>query len=226
MTAVRITGGLKRLLSIPRGRVTVGAVGVALLATWPFGGLKESREAIGHAHPMLANHSVNVAPFRISVVGTTTYTKLTKTEGDGTVSTVFQPDHPGELVMMLKVDVVNTSPRPVEWRMLEARSADDLVTLSQNVIYIRDRSAPSATAPEQVYDLDDATEVGSLNPGVTYHLGVVWSYPGPAQATVQVGLAELAWKPDPFSGSVDEWFDPNPTATLTVPVTDKTAAAS
>lgn len=219
---VGVWGPLRRVARVPPGRLTLGAVACALLASVPFGGLDRAQGSVQHARPVGLQQGVDTGPVSIAVTKAESLARLRQINSDGSSVDLIKPG-PGDGVMLVFADVVNTSRHPISTALVTPRPGSEI---GDEVLYVLGDQVPVGQSAVQVLDADDATLVDVLNPGVTYHLAFAWEYAGAVPAQLGIGLVRLSYAPDLVSKDVLEWQHPEPAAKLSVPVVDKTLGSS
>jgi hypothetical protein len=200
-------------------RVVTGVV-AALVAVSPFGAWSEVE---AQADPLTAGTPVEVGPFEVTVVKAATADELG-----------YLTPAPGNHMLAVVVDVTNTgevpeysstfgnavpAPRNVGIVPQEpladlgagddaasdgARDPEDDPSGSAGPEEPEKPELPSAT----IVNIEDATNVGILNPGVTYRVALIWEQSDEwSGGTLPLEMVELEWvEEDPLGLDDGHWF--------------------
>lgn len=184
-------------------RVVAGVV-AALVAVTPFGAWGEVE---AQADPLTPGTAVEVGPFEVTVVRAVTADELS-----------YLTPAPGNHLLALVVDVTNTGD-VAEYTSTFGRA----VPAPRNVGIIPQEPPAGAEAADQpdeprlpspsVLNVEDATSLTFLNPGVSYQLALIWEQSDRWSGTaVPVEMLELEWVEDDPQGLDDGHWFPNQVA--------------
>jgi hypothetical protein len=131
------------------------------------------------------------------------------------------PRAAGNHLIVVLLDAENLSRESVGSHLLSPVSREKSY-LNRNLVVLDDRLAPESPS---VYDADSKVAVSALSPGLTYRLALVWEFSGTLPERLPLGLAELTLRGETISPDELAWQDPEETATVTLPVEDRTTGS-
>ncbi|HEX7738200.1 MAG TPA: hypothetical protein VF426_00980 [Marmoricola sp.] len=199
LTSAATTFVVKR----PRSQKLGALAGVALLVTAPFGGLRSAAD-VPPEH-VSVDKPLMVGPFRFTFVKAVTVSDL---------EPAAKPSVEGGRLFVIEARVSNPGERPEP--VIELTRA--LTVQDAGVAPDTDGSA----ATPDMYDVDDSTTLsGSINPGVSYLVALVWDQqPGWTGDHARLRIARQEYRDkDPLT--LDDhtwWLMDDALATATVPV--------
>ncbi len=179
------------VLARPRRQKIGAVVVVALLVSAPFGGLRKAPppapEVVGIDRPLM------VGPFRFTFVKAVTVADL---------APVVRPSTPGGRLFVVEAQVSNPGTRP-----------ERLITLTQALTVqgagiANIHGSPTTPRAYYVKDGTDLSGGGSMNPGTSYLVALVWDQaPGWSgdRAHLRVGRLEYRER-DPLTLSDKSWW--------------------
>ncbi|MFT4286287.1 hypothetical protein [Nocardioides sp.] len=212
--------GAARLRGIPRTHLTVGAAGIALVATVPFGGLRQSYEETHPAVAATVDQVLHADPFDVTITGASVVDVLRSYRSDGTESSVLTPAE-GNSLLILRATVLNASDAAVDDILLDVAPLISGEPLSRDAVFYARLGDDAEIADSTVLSADDASWISTVNPSVPYHLAIAIEFSGPLPTSVDLGVARLSYDFDAIALGVRRWQHPEPAYQLTVPVVDK-----
>lgn len=196
-------------------RVTAGIV-AALVAISPFGAWSE---VAAQADPLVTGTPVEVGPFEVTVLKASTADEL-----------AYLVPKQGNHLLAVVADVTNIGTVPeyssTLGRAIPAPKGAGIVpevpldqlgadTATADTASPGPSPSPAPEEPEEpelpsatIFNIEDATNLSILNPGVTYRVALVWEQSGEwAEQAVPLELVELEWvEEDPQGLDDGHWF--------------------
>lgn len=210
MDAVRAWGIARHwLMQSPTTRVGGGLALVLLGFSGLFGGLDPVRLA-DRVREVQPDSNIAATPFTLTFAEAAAVDEF---------ATYIRPRTPGNHLMVVRLTADNTADEAVGSSFLTPVPRSRAY-LNRNLVVLDDRLAPAAAS---VYEAQSDLPVSVLNPGLRYHLELVWEFTGNVPDKLHLGLSALTLRGETISPDVLSWQDPTELATVTVPVRDDTA---